>query len=192
MDRREEKRRLRRELFGRLKRIPGAEKSAASREIRQQLLSQPDFREANCVAAFVSLPSEPDLDPLIEATLKDHSWCLPRVDENERVEMRRISGFEDLIVGDFKIREPDPERCPQIPGSEINLILLPGVGFDPANRARLGRGKGHYDRFLERLRELPKAPVVWGVCFADQLISIDPEAHDQPVDAIVTERGILR
>lgn len=184
---REAKRSLRRELFSRLRVLPESEKKAASERIREAIVARPEFQSAAAVAAFVALPGEPNLDPLIEADPGRRQWILPRVTAEGSIEMRKFSGFHDLITGEFKIREPNPNSCPLFPEGEIDLILLPGVGFDPDSLARLGRGQGHYDRFLKRLRAMESPPPVWGVCFSGQLTSFHPEPHDQPMDAIVTD-----
>ena len=186
MDRREAKRQLRRELFSRHREKANEEKALQSRSIRARIETHPTFQEARVVAAYVALPNEPDLDPLIESELANRRWCLPRVTGEGQVEMREVRNFDQLVMGDFKIREPDPAICPLVSLPEIDLILLPGVGFDSSNLARLGRGKGHYDRFLAGVRGQETPPMVWGICFSSQLVSIEPEPHDQPVDAIIS------
>lgn len=74
------------------------------------------------------------------------------------------------------------ERVPEV-------VLLPMLGFDDAGY-RLGYGGGYFDRTLAAIA--PR-PVVIGVVheFA-RLASIHPQPHDQPVDYVVTERGIYR
>jgi len=192
MDRRETKRRLRRELFSQLRGMSDEEKALQSQSIRNRITGHPTFHEARVVAAFAALPSEPDLDPLIESELENRRWCLPRVSREGLVEMREIRDLGQLVTGDFKIREPDPASCPLVSESEIDLILLPGVGFCASNLARLGRGKGHYDRFLAKVRAEENPPLVWGVCFSAQIVALDPEPHDQPVDAIMSSAGRSR
>lgn len=66
--------------------------------------------------------------------------------------------------------------------TEPTWFLVPGVGFD-LNGARLGRGKGFYDRFLET-RNVLKIGVAW----SEQLVKGIPiEQHDAHMDFIITE-----
>lgn len=61
-------------------------------------------------------------------------------------------------------------------------LFVPGVGFDLAG-ARLGRGKGYYDRYLEH-----KKCLKIGLCWSGQMIEQIPvEKHDSHMDFIVTE-----
>jgi 5-formyltetrahydrofolate cyclo-ligase len=66
--------------------------------------------------------------------------------------------------------------------AEPKWFLVPGVGFD-LNGARLGRGKGFYDRYLET-RTVLKIGVAW----SEQLVKKIPiEQHDAHMDFIITE-----
>lgn len=66
--------------------------------------------------------------------------------------------------------------------AEPKWFLVPGVGFD-LNGARLGRGKGFYDRYLET-RNVLKIGVAW----SEQLVTKIPiEQHDAHMDFIITE-----
>jgi len=67
---------------------------------------------------------------------------------------------------------------------------VPLVAFD-RNGGRLGYGGGFYDRSLEGLRA-KRATLAIGFAFAAQEAENLPlEATDQPLDMIVTERGII-
>ncbi len=67
-----------------------------------------------------------------------------------------------------------------------DLILLPLNAFDAAGY-RLGYGGGFFDRTLAALRPRPLAV---GVGFEiNRVADIEPEAHDQRLDWIVTEEG---
>lgn len=62
-------------------------------------------------------------------------------------------------------------------------VLVPGVGFD-LNGARLGRGKGYYDRYLETFLGLKI-----GLAASLQLVTEIPvESHDCHMDFIITEK----
>jgi 5-formyltetrahydrofolate cyclo-ligase len=67
-------------------------------------------------------------------------------------------------------------------------LLIPLVGFDAAGH-RLGYGGGFYDRTLAAL--VPR-PLAIGVGFElGRLPSFEPAAHDQRLDVIVTEAGVV-
>lgn len=67
-------------------------------------------------------------------------------------------------------------------------LLIPLVAFDSAGY-RLGYGGGFFDRTLSSLHPRPLAI---GVGFElNRVETIHPEAHDEPLDAIVTEAGVM-
>lgn len=77
------------------------------------------------------------------------------------------------------------------------VILAPLLAFD-ARGGRLGQGGGHFDRTIAQMRQSPlvNSPSgggqIWvvGVAFAAQEVAAVPmAAHDQRLDAILTERG---
>jgi 5-formyltetrahydrofolate cyclo-ligase len=82
----------------------------------------------------------------------------------------------------------EPTRA--APAVRPDIVLVPLLGFDAACR-RLGYGQGHYDRTLEALRAEGQVLAI-GLAFSAQRISALPvEAHDQPLDAVLTPDGAL-
>lgn len=76
-------------------------------------------------------------------------------------------------------------------GEELvpDIVLLPLVAFDAAGY-RLGYGGGYFDRTLAAL--VPR-PFTIGIGFElARVPSIHPQTHDAPLDAVVTEAGIMR
>jgi 5-formyltetrahydrofolate cyclo-ligase len=76
-----------------------------------------------------------------------------------------------------------------VDGPEVapDVLLIPLVGFGRAGD-RLGYGGGYFDRTLTSL--VPQ-PLAIGVGYEmAQLESTFPQAHDIPMDAIVTEAGV--
>ncbi|HXF36758.1 MAG TPA: 5-formyltetrahydrofolate cyclo-ligase, partial [Actinomycetota bacterium] len=72
---------------------------------------------------------------------------------------------------------------------ELDAVVVPGLAFDRRGY-RVGYGGGFFDRFLPRTR--PDAFRV-GICFHLQLVEEVPHgAGDEPVDAVVTEREVIR
>lgn len=180
-----DKRARRRDCFARIKALSVEEKASHSRAIVEQLADSSMFRDAETVFAYLSLSGEPNLEELFDG-FPGKCWAFSRVDESGSLVFHLLENREDLLLGEFGIREPDPEKCPVVPAQDADLLLIPGVAFDPANGARLGRGKGHYDRYLGQFTDRP--PLV-GICFSIQASDLVPEPHDVPMDMIVTEKG---
>jgi len=108
---------------------------------------------------------------------------LPRVD-GESLSIGLYKGAGSLSEGAFGIQEP--VECAEV--SYIDIAVLPGVAFDKSLN-RVGYGKGYYDRLLGAVR----VGVTVGFAFECQLFElIDSEAHDVPVDVLVTEKYIYR
>jgi 5,10-methenyltetrahydrofolate synthetase len=86
--------------------------------------------------------------------------------------------------------EPDAYDIPKPKDTEIlvpTLLFVPCVGFGPGG-FRLGYGGGFYDRTLASLA--PK-PITVGLGFSHGFIEdLEPEPHDIPLDAILTEEGV--
>ncbi len=154
----------------------------------ESLLKWKVFKEAKTVHVFISNPKEPATKPIIS-----HCWnsgkkvVVPQVLPNKLdLAHSEIKSFDNLIYGMFGIQEPRPEkRIPMTPDT-FDLVIVPGVAFDRKG-GRLGHGKGYYDRFLE----LTSAYIL-ALAFDFQLIeSVPTELHDIPMNAILSESGII-
>lgn len=141
-------------------------------------------RRATTVLAFASFGGEIGTDPLLQGLLDDgRTVLLPYVDEDE-LGTARITSLDDLAPGYRGIREPVERTA----GTEADLAFVPGVAFDARGR-RLGYGGGFYDRFLSAAN----APPPVGFCFDVQVVDDLPEEpHDRRVEAVVTERRVIR
>lgn len=184
-----DKRVLRRSCFSAIRALGREEKTRQSRAIIRVLETSPVFARASLVFSYLALSSEPDLDGLTLGN-SAKTWAFSRVrSDGKALSFHEVRSKEQLREGAYGFLEPDPERCPV--RTAPDLVLVPGVGFNPENGARLGRGKGHYDRFLAPLVSAADPPEIYGVCFDCQLISLTPESHDIPMNGIVTPDGIL-
>ena len=85
--------------------------------------------------------------------------------------------------------EEDAYNIPKPKGTEIvvpTLLFVPCVGFGHGGY-RLGYGGGFYDRTLAAL--LPK-PVTVGLAYSHASVpNFEPEPHDVPLAAILTDQG---
>ena len=129
---------------------------------------------------------EPDVDMLWDQIAK-RTFAYPCV-EQERLGLYAVASLFDLRPGPWELREPFADPALAIDPGSIDLILVPGVAFTRSG-ARLGRGGGYYDRLLS---VLPAGTCKIGVCFDAQIVSELPlHPHDQHVDFVATESGIL-
>ena len=133
-----EKPALRRDLFSRIRKLSPESRSAASARIRSWLENDPAFAAAETVFAYLALPGEPDLGPLIRAGTGKR-WCVSRVNEDDRIHFYHLPRIEEAVPGILGILQPDPERHEAVAPGEADFILIPGVGFDPAHAGRLFR-----------------------------------------------------
>ncbi len=162
-----------------------------SQSIAGYVLSLPAWREARTVMIYVDFRQEVQTGRLIRQALeKGKRVMVPVCRQQPRVlvasEIKDYPG--DLAPGCWGILEPKPECLRPVDPEEIDLVLVPGVAFDRYGN-RLGYGAGYYDRFLALLR--PDA-VTAALAFQLQVLpSVHHEAHDWPVQLVVTENGII-
>ena len=139
------------------------------------------------ILAFAPLPSEPQIDALIERWRDEgRRVLLPRVEAmpgsmSAVVLERPLAQLQRDSLG---IRTPTGSPWQE---DRIDLALVPGCAFDE-QRNRLGRGGGYYDRFLA---DAPGTRTI-GLCFEAQVVDRVPtRPHDRSVDLLVTEQRIL-
>jgi 5-formyltetrahydrofolate cyclo-ligase len=184
-----EKARLRRELCARRRAVPKGEAERAAQDAARHLLADSAIEHARRVALYASLPDELPSRPLYEALAgAGRSLLFPRVAAGRRLAFASVRRWGELAPGHFGVPEPPPEATAERLGPE-DVVLVPLVAFDAAGH-RLGRGQGYYDRTFPPRAE---APLLFGVGYAFQEVAAVPSgSRDRRMDAIVTERGVLR
>ncbi len=172
--------------------IPQAQREARSLELSRRVQALPEFEAARTVMAYMPMGSEFDTRPLLQAALaRGARVVLPRVERATRtLALHAVTDLDrSLKDGIWGIREPDPARCPVAALGEVDFILMPGAAFD-RQRHRMGYGGGFYDKLLSRPE---RRAVTVAVAFAEQLVADVPvEAHDVPVDILVSDDGLYR
>jgi 5-formyltetrahydrofolate cyclo-ligase len=181
------KRELRADLIAARARLTGAERQDRSAAIAGRLAGFEPFGAALTVALYAPLGAEVDPGPIARAVLARGGRVLyPRALAARRLAFCVCQPGE-LVRGPHGAGEPPP-LAPEVPLSSIPCFVIPGVGFS-RDGLRLGRGAGYYDTTLA---EVPGALRI-GLAFDLQLRPELPrEPHDAPLDALVTERELLR
>ena len=179
----ESKTALRHKVHAMLKQLSPAKRAADSAAACALLIQQPFWQKASGVLFFAPMPDEVNVWPLMEETLAGGKIvALPRYDPatNDYFACRVQHPQHEIVAGHFGIREPN-RGCPELPLERLGLILVPGVAFSAVG-ARLGRGRGFYDRLLAETHTLK-----CGVAFDEQIVETIPAANlDVHMDFILT------
>lgn len=143
------------------------------------------LQASDVVAAYWRIRDELDCQPIL----------VKLMDSNQKVVLPVVVGPEDPL--DLRVWEQGASLYESgfgtlapselAPKAEPDIVIMPLLGFDKTG-TRLGYGGGYYDRTLASMKKKPK---LIGLAFAAQeLDRIPREAHDMPLDAIVTEAGV--
>ena len=185
---RAEKAGLRKNVLSRRDALPADLHLTYSARITSDILALNEYRDARCVAAYMSFGSEFDTWTFIRDILaRGKRLALPRIDaEKKNIEMRSVADLDrDLVAGTWGIREP-VERCPPVTLNTLDFVLVPGVAFTGRGE-RLGYGKGFYDRLIAGLN--PECKLV-AAAFSCQMVERMPTTPtDRQVHLVVTEAG---
>jgi 5-formyltetrahydrofolate cyclo-ligase len=181
------KQELRRKILEARRALAPQHVAEAGRAIAELVVALPEFARASRLGLYAALPDEVPTRDLFEAArAAGKTRLLPRLLGDE-IELAAVEHWEDLRRGRYGVLEPPAWAAAATPGTG-ELLLIPGVAFDSGG-FRLGRGGGHYDRLLGRLR----GPSCFGLAFELQIVDRVPrQPHDRPVQGVVTERMVRR
>lgn len=179
--------RLRREGFARRDALDKAFRDEAVQRIAQRALDLPELKDVNPVGGYWPIRSEVDPRPLMEALLaRGQDVALSQI-LHPHLSWRLWQPGDVLVKGGFGVREPGPDAPEVFPGA----LLVPLVAFDRRG-GRIGYGKGHFDRAIAAL-DAQHPVLTVGLAYAVQEIEQVPvEAHDRPLDVVITESELIR
>ncbi len=165
--------------------LPQGMRHDAALAVTEHFFKHIELAPGDVVAAYWRIRDELDCQPILVRLMDTmQPVVLPVVlGPQEPLEMRIWEQGAALYPSGFGTLAP-AELAPQ---AEPDVVLMPLLGFDRMG-TRLGYGGGYYDRTLARLSKRPR---LIGLAFAAQeLEAIPREAHDIPLDAVVTEAGM--
>jgi 5-formyltetrahydrofolate cyclo-ligase len=179
--------RLRREGFARRDALDEAFRDEAVQRIAQRALDLPELKDVNPVGGYWPIRSEVDPRPLMEALLaRGQDVALSQI-LHPHLSWRLWQPGDVLVKGGFGVREPGPDAPEVFP----RALLVPLVAFDRRG-GRIGYGKGHFDRAIAAL-DAQHPVLTVGLAYAVQEIERIPvEAHDRPLDVVITESELIR
>lgn len=187
---------LRKDVKRRVATVTDDEKRRQSLVVSQKLFSHPKYMSSQRIAVFLSMKDELNTQEIIKDMFTCGKSCfIPRYEStSSHMDMLKVNSLQDietLPLTSWNIQQPaedDNSREEALASGGLDLILMPGLGFDRA-RNRLGRGKGFYDNYLERCKKHPKGkPYTIALAFKEQLCEKVPvDNHDVPIDEVLYE-----
>jgi 5-formyltetrahydrofolate cyclo-ligase len=183
------KNRIRKELIYKRKNLSKKEVFEKSKKIKDRLFKLSEFKKAITILFYVSYNNEVFTHEMIKECIKDKKNVIVPISdkENRQLILSKLNFFEDLKPGSYDILEPKKDKVQEVSIYDIDLIIVPGVGFDDSGH-RIGHGKGYYDNLL---RDSANTLHI-GLAFESQIVKkIPTKAHDLPVQKIVTEKRII-
>jgi 5-formyltetrahydrofolate cyclo-ligase len=163
-----------------------AERERLARALAMVALELPAIRRAQCVAAYGSRPEEPGTGPLREALrARGTRVLLPVVADDKNLDWAEDTG-ELVISADLRLPEPPGARLGQSALAEAEVVIVPALAVDTTG-ARLGQGRGYYDRALQPLSDgVLVLALVHDEEVLDPTTPVPSDPHDVAVHGAVT------
>ncbi len=177
---------LRKELIKNRKSLSRTEVLAKSNQIKNRLFELDDFKKSSVVLFYVSYGNEVYTHAMIKECLKNGKKIIIPISNIEKrsLILSELNNWNDLEPGSYNILEPKLDKIIEVPIESIDIIIVPGVGFDE-HGCRIGHGAGYYDKLLNESINA----IHIGLAFEIQIVEKVPiESHDLPVDIIITEK----
>ncbi|NLY72595.1 MAG: 5-formyltetrahydrofolate cyclo-ligase [Tissierellia bacterium] len=152
-----------------------------SEEIWKTLKELDQFKDAKKIGIYLDFGSEVKTTSYALELIGDKEVYVPRLRGRE-MDFVELTGLDGMKAGAFGILEPVKGKV--IPPEELDLILMPGLGFT-LDGARLGYGGGYYDSYLPSTRAYLLA-LAYEVQIKDKL---PIEKWDWPIHGLVTEKS---
>lgn len=144
------------------------------------------YRNSKNIMLYMPLRNEISTLEIIKSAHKDNKTVLVPITDREsfQITAHKINEDTEFTKGVFSLTEPKGQDVYDV--RKIDTIIVPGVAFD-IRGARVGFGKGCYDKFLENA-----SATLVGYCYDFQLYDkIETEEFDIRMDYILTEKEII-
>lgn len=148
------------------------------------------YLSVHSVALYASIRNE--VDPILlakDCLRRKVRVCYPRIEEaSNTIGFCPIQALDELRPGAYGVNEPAAGAAVEI--TSLDLAFVPGLAFDTAG-ARIGFGKGYYDRTLARAPATLKVGLAWEWQVLPEGERLTTHPGDVAMDLIVTDERIL-
>jgi 5-formyltetrahydrofolate cyclo-ligase len=148
------------------------------------------------VAGYLALGNEVRVDAALSKAREQRcKTFVPIVQKDHQMVFAHFDDDTALVKNKFGILEPDLTTANTVAAGNLDVVLVPLVGFDK-HCQRMGMGGGFYDRAFATNKDSPanlKTPLLIGVAYdVQKAASVMPDWWDVPLDIIVTQSGVIR
>lgn len=161
-----------------------------SKLIVEKVIDSDFFVKAKNIMVYVPYKNEVDIRKVFEIAWERRKQILvPKTDSlTKKMEPYVIKSWDELIIGNYNIYEPNNNKKKPFLIDKIDVILVPGIIF-ARDGYRIGYGGGYYDRFFERFKDLP---LIVGIAYDFQILDFLPnDNYDYPVSEIITDEQVI-
>jgi 5-formyltetrahydrofolate cyclo-ligase len=186
---------LRQKLRARRRALSADEQHQAARRLAVNLTGTRLFLTSRRVACYLPNDGEIDTAPVIEHIRRLRKILyLPVLSRlsHDRLWFAEAGPKTKLVPNRFGIPEPVVKSRDLVRAQELDLILMPLVGFDDKGN-RLGMGGGFYDRSLEFLRHRNhwRKPHLLGIAYDFQRVNgLAADPWDVPLQGVITDQAV--
>ena len=167
---------------------------AAADALVSTLEQLPEFLVDARVAGYWAIGGEVSLHAAFaRLRRRQQTYCLPIVEAAAQLSFAAWAPGQPLRTNRFGIPEPEADASQRLRPAQIDLVLMPLLGFDRRGH-RLGAGGGYYDRSFAFLRDCPRPaqPLLVGIGYHFQeLPELTPQAWDVALDFVATEHELI-
>ncbi len=164
-----------------------------SQKIADQFFFNFHSKLLNTKYLHVFLPIEKNKEPntnfilkIVFQRFKKLEIVVPKTDFSQNT-LQHFLIEEGTIFHENKYGIPEPDSELQIPENELDIVLVPLLGFDKKGH-RIGYGGGFYDRFLSKTK--PECIKIGLSFFEPHDIEIAAEPTDIALDYCITPNKI--
>jgi len=185
----EEKKRIRYDVRKTRRNLSALLVTSWSNQIAACFCSWPIYQRCETVMFYLAMSKEVQTEQMIrDALSRGKQVCVPLLGEKYgEMTAAEITSLDDLVVGKYGLKMPNPETVRLVLPSSIQMVVIPAVAFDK-NGNRLGLGAGYYDRFLPEAID----SILIGIAWECQMVNKLPEEeHDIKMQYLMTENGLI-
>ena len=160
---------IRSKILLQLKNQKEEDRQRQNRIIKKKLFRSVVFKKAKIIMFFISFGGEVSTKEMIKEAKTIGKIVAVPFRKDKRVIVPALLGGKMLLKrGPYGVSEPAIQKLVKL--KDLDLVIVPGLAFDKKGN-RLGRGKGYYDCFLDKL---PLDTPTLGLAFDFQILPFVP------------------